>query len=220
MGTGIVHTPIHLRLGRAQTEMSKTFQRLHPRLQTAIVQRLGWSSLRPVQDLAGETLLGGKNAVVLAPTAGGKTEASMFPALSMTLDDPPDGVGVLYVAPIKAMLNNQAERPGQYTQMVGLRRFVWHGDVGPTARKKFLNAPHRIHAHIFLTVLALLLERLAECACEDTWRNIRDDLKQIKLVQLSGPSGTLWQVTEPRESARTRLKKLQISNLPTIVDHA
>ncbi len=117
------------------------FSRFSPRLQTAIGQRLGWSSLRPVQELAGEALLDGKNAVVLAPTAGGKTEASMFPTLSQLLDDPHDGVGALYIAPIKALLNNQAERLGQYTEMVGLRRFVWHGDTSDADRKQFLRTP-------------------------------------------------------------------------------
>jgi len=81
-------------------------------------------------------------------------------------------------------------------------------------------APHRIHAHVFLTVLGLLLQRMVEEACCDTWRNITDDLKQVKLVQLKGPDGTLWQVTEPRPEARSRLKSLSIGNLPTIVDHA
>jgi Lhr-like helicase len=56
------------------------FARFPPRLQEAIASRLGWTSLRPVQELAGEAILDGKNAVVLAPTAGGKTEASMFQA--------------------------------------------------------------------------------------------------------------------------------------------
>ena len=78
-------------------------------------------------------------------------------------------------------------------------------------------APHRIHAHIALTVIALLLERVAEHACEDTWRNIRDDLKQIKLAQLSGPNGTLWQVTEPRQNARKHLKSLQMDKPPPIL---
>ena len=78
-------------------------------------------------------------------------------------------------------------------------------------------APHRIHAHIFLTVLGLLLQRMAEEACGDTWRNLSDDLKQIKLAQLSGPDGTLWQVTEPRPEARSRLKSLGINNLPTLL---
>jgi hypothetical protein len=57
---------------------------------------------------------------------------------------------------------------------------------------------------VALTVLALLLERVAEHACGDTWRNIRDDLKQIKLVQLSSPNGTVWQVTEPAQEAAKR----------------
>ncbi len=117
------------------------FARFAPRLQQAIVARLGWSSLRPVQEEAGAALLDGCNAVVLAPTAGGKTEASMFPTLSNLVDDPPVGLAALYIAPIKALLNNQAERLGLYTEMVGLRRMVWHGDVGAHERKRFLAEP-------------------------------------------------------------------------------
>ncbi len=117
------------------------FSRFAPRLQEAIVARLGWSSLRPVQEQAGVALLAGANAVVLAPTAGGKTEASMFPTLSQMVEHAPDGVGALYIAPIKALLNNQADRLGLYTEMVGLRRFVWHGDTDDAARKRFLKEP-------------------------------------------------------------------------------
>ena len=117
------------------------FARLPPRLQQAIVARLGWTTLRPVQDLAGEAILDGKNAVVLAPTAGGKTEASMFPVLGGLLTSPPRAVGALYVAPIKALLNNQEDRLGLYTEMIGLRRFLWHGDVPQNERTAFLRDP-------------------------------------------------------------------------------
>jgi ATP-dependent Lhr-like helicase len=117
------------------------FSRFPPRLQQAIVSRLGWTSLRAVQELAGEAILDGKNAVVLAPTAGGKTEASMFPALANLVERPVEGVGVIYVAPIKALLNNQEERLGTYTEMVGLRRFVWHGDVGEGDKRAFVKEP-------------------------------------------------------------------------------
>lgn len=117
------------------------FARFSPRLQQAIVARLGWSSLRPVQEVAGEALLAGMNAVVLAPTAGGKTEAAMFPTLSGMVDDGPEAVGAIYVAPIKALLNNQADRLGLYTEMVGLGRFVWHGDTGDNERRQFLREP-------------------------------------------------------------------------------
>mgnify|MGYP001544713945 CR=1 FL=1 len=78
-------------------------------------------------------------------------------------------------------------------------------------------APHRIHAHVALTVLALLLERIAEQACADSWRNIRDDLKQIKLAQLSSPNGTVWQVTDPSPYALKRLKSLKIPKPPPLL---
>ena len=121
-----------------------TFHRFAPRLQQAIGARLGWTSLRPVQELAGHALLDGKNAVVLAPTAGGKTEASIFPVLSQLIAEPPLGLAVLYIAPIKALLNNQAERLGDYTEMIGLDRFVWHGDTPSGARRRFLRAPYAL----------------------------------------------------------------------------
>ncbi len=117
------------------------FSRFPEALQHAIAARLGFTELRPVQELAGEAILDGKNAVVLAPTAGGKTEASMFPVIGSMLREPPKGVGALYVAPIKALLNNQEIRLGDYTEMVGLRRFVWHGDAGASQKDAFLRDP-------------------------------------------------------------------------------
>jgi ATP-dependent Lhr-like helicase len=118
-----------------------TFSRFPPRLQQAIASRLGWTALRPVQELGGAAILDGKNAVILAPTAGGKTEAAIFPALAGMVDRAPEGVGALYVAPIKALLNNQAERLGTYAEMVGMRRFVWHGDVADAAKRAFVKEP-------------------------------------------------------------------------------
>lgn len=117
------------------------FARLHPRLQQAIVARLGWTSLRPVQDLSSHALLDGQNAVILAPTAGGKTEASLFPLISDLMVREPETVGLIYIAPIKALLNNQAERLGLYTEMVGLRRFLWHGDVPQGHKRQFIKDP-------------------------------------------------------------------------------
>ena len=84
-------------------------------------------------------------------------------------------------------------------------------------RPVYHRVARRIRAHIALSVIALLLERMAEHACGDTWGNIRDDLEQIKLVQLSGPNGGLWQVTEPRPNAAKRLKSLQIKPPPPIL---
>ena len=68
----------------------------------------------------------------------------------------------------------------------------------------------RIRAHVALTVLALLLERMAEHGVGDTWRNIGHDLRGIKLVKIRGPEGVLWQVTRPRPHAAKLLKRLKI----------
>ena len=65
----------------------------------------------------------------------------MFPVIGSLLQAPPGGVGAIYIAPIKALLNNQEVRLGQYTEMVGLRRFVWHGDTQPSEKAGFLRNP-------------------------------------------------------------------------------
>jgi len=88
---------------------------------------------------------------------------------------------------------------------------------GLRLRPVFHWAPHRIHAHVALSVLALLVERVIEQACGDTWRNIRDDLDQIKLAQLSSPHGEVWQVTEPSPDAANRLTCLEIKNPPAVL---
>src|SRR5947209_10247158 len=112
--------------------------RLHPHLQHAIVHDLGWRLLRPVQDLTIDAILDGRNCVVLAPTAGGKTEAAIFPLLSRMDTEGWDPVSVIYVAPLRALLNNQEERLSRYAQLIGRRAFKWHGDVTDTARRAFV----------------------------------------------------------------------------------
>jgi ATP-dependent Lhr-like helicase len=123
------------------------YARLHPSLQHAILNDLGWRSLRPVQDLTIDAVLDGCNAVVLAPTAGGKTEAAMFSVLSRILSEDLRPVSVLYICPIRALLNNQEERLQRYARMVGVDVFKWHGDVGDSRKKRFRDNP----AHLLLT---------------------------------------------------------------------
>jgi ATP-dependent helicase Lhr and Lhr-like helicase len=123
------------------------FDRLSPALQYQIVNTLGWDGLRPVQELAAGPILDGKNAVVLAPTAGGKTEAAFFPLLSRMDTEDWRPVSLIYVAPIRALLNNQQARIERYAGLVGRRAFVWHGDVAASQKQAFCRDP----ADILLT---------------------------------------------------------------------
>lgn len=124
-----------------------SFDRLSPALKYHIVNTLGWPDLRPVQKLTIDTVLNGRNCVVLAPTAGGKTEASFFPVLSAMDQNDWRPVSTIYLSPIKALLNNQEARIEHYAGLLGRRAFKWHGDVGQSARKRFLREP----ADILLT---------------------------------------------------------------------
>lgn len=117
------------------------FDRLSPALQYQIVNSLGYRGLRPVQEASIGPLLDGQNAVVLAPTAGGKTESAFFPLLSLMDAEDWRAVSVIYLSPIRALLNNQEERVKKLASLVGRRAFKWHGDTGPGERKRFASDP-------------------------------------------------------------------------------
>ena len=75
------------------------------------IYRSGWQTLRGVQNAAGEAIFGTEDNVLLtASTASGKTEAAFFPILTLLDEDPPSSVGVLYIAPLKALINDQFGR--------------------------------------------------------------------------------------------------------------
>ena len=117
------------------------FDQLHPALQHHIVNSLGWRELRPFQEAAIAPLLAGQHQVILAPTAGGKTEAAFFPIMSRLLTSDWRGLSVLYICPIKALLNNLDMRLQRYCSLVGRRAALWHGDVGPSDRHRILRDP-------------------------------------------------------------------------------
>ena len=77
--------------------------------------------------------------------------------------------------------------------------------------------PERIKAHVFLCVLALLLERVAERSCESTWLRIRHELRTIKVGQLLAPHGTVYQTSVGSIEARNILRKLKIESPPSIL---
>lgn len=55
---------------------------LHPTLAYHVTNTLGWPELRTLQAEALSPIKNGDDALLVAPTAGGKTEAVVFPLLS------------------------------------------------------------------------------------------------------------------------------------------
>lgn len=111
---------------------------LDPGIEYHIVNSLGWPGLRPLQEAAIAPVRAGEDCVLLAPTAGGKTEAAMFPLLSEMTSNGWDGTSVLYVTPLKALLNNLLPRLESYTAWIGRTTALWHGDVSQHERRRIV----------------------------------------------------------------------------------
>ena len=117
------------------------FDRYAPFIQDYIY-RSGWQSLRAVQNAAGDAIFNTEENVLLtASTASGKTEAAFFPILSLLEENPSATVGVLYIAPLKALINDQFGRLGELCEEVGIPVTRWHGDAPQTQKRKLLRKP-------------------------------------------------------------------------------
>ncbi len=119
--------------------MSDAFSALHPNLQRWIWEQ-GWTNLRDAQQRALQPVLEGNTSVVIAAaTASGKTEAAFLPICSaIRPEQPRKGLDVLYVSPLKALINDQGSRLEQLCNAVDLPTHRWHGDVSSTAKTKAL----------------------------------------------------------------------------------
>ena len=65
-------------------------------------------------------------------------------------------------------------------------------------------------AHVTISVLALLLERVAEIRAGDTWRNVASKLGQTKVVEYDRAGARVLQTTEVREETAALLQKLGV----------
>ena len=117
------------------------FSRFTPFIREYIYSH-GWNELRPIQIAAAEAIFNSEeNLLLTSSTASGKTEAAFFPILSMLCADPPESVGVLYIAPLKSLINDQFSRIDQLLDYTGIPVTKWHGDVASSAKSKFLSNP-------------------------------------------------------------------------------
>ena len=113
-------------------------------IKNGIITKLGWRNLTPVQELSFPEIISGKNAIILAPTAGGKTEAAFLPVLNVMYTENLEPISIIYVSPIKALLNNQEERLKKLSSFVYSDVFKWHGDVESSEKQKFYKNPPQI----------------------------------------------------------------------------
>ena len=115
---------------------NSAFERYAPFIQEYIYRKK-WSDLREVQVEAAEAILDtDKHVIIASQTASGKTEAAFFPILTLLEQHPPQSIGILYISPLKALINDQFERLDELLESVEIPVWSWHGDASASQKKK------------------------------------------------------------------------------------
>ena len=120
------------------------FTRLHPKIQEAVWQQQ-WDELRPLQVGAIHAVLDSEDHFILAAaTAGGKTEGAFLPILSLIAAEPLNSVQVLYVSPLKALINDQFRRLEDLCAYAEIPVHRWHGDVSAADKQHLRKTPRGV----------------------------------------------------------------------------
>lgn len=120
------------------------FERFPAYIQNFIYEN-GWQMLRDVQLAAAECIFDSeKNLLLCSSTASGKTEAVFFPILTLLEERPSASISVLYISPIKALINDQFERIEHLLRESGVSVTHWHGDVSQSHKRKLMEEPSGI----------------------------------------------------------------------------
>lgn len=144
---------------------SDPFADLQSAIQYHVLNSLGWTGLRPLQQESIRPVLRGADALLIAPTAGGKTEAAMLPLLSRMDAERWHGLSVVYVCPLRALLNNLEPRLSMMAGWLGRRVALWHGDVTDSVKRRLAVDP----PDILLTTPESLEGMLISGRVDHTW---------------------------------------------------
>ncbi|MBE9128738.1 MULTISPECIES: DEAD/DEAH box helicase [unclassified Coleofasciculus] len=138
------------------------FNRLAPFIQDYIYTH-GWTELRQVQIEACRIIFDTNAHLLLAAgTASGKTEAAFLPVLTLLHQNPSKTVGVLYIGPIKALINDQFERLNDLLQEADIPVWAWHGDVSSSRKQRLLKHPQGVLQITPESLESLLINKTSE----------------------------------------------------------
>ena len=141
------------------TEADIIFERF-PTFIREYVYSHSWDTLRRVQIEAAKTILDSENDLLLtSSTASGKTEAVFFPILTKIYEEQPAGISVLYIAPLKSLINDQFLRIEDLLKESGIKVTHWHGDVAASQKKRLLQKPEGILQITPESLEAMLINR-------------------------------------------------------------
>ena len=118
-----------------------TFSKLAPFIQDFIYQSK-WEELRGIQVAACDIIFDTDDNLLLSSgTASGKTEAAFLPVLTKLYNKPSKSVGVMYISPLKALINDQFKRLEQLLIDSHIPVTKWHGDASVSQKNHLIKNP-------------------------------------------------------------------------------
>ena len=126
------------------SDLETSYDRLHPKIRRWIRDQ-GWEELREIQARTILAVLDGQQDIIIAATtAAGKTEAAFLPILTLIAERKQTGFSVLYVSPLKALINDQFRRLEELCESMEISVVKWHGDASQAGKKKALSKPEGV----------------------------------------------------------------------------
>ena len=160
------------------------FDRLAPFIRE-FIWRSGWNELRDVQVMAIDAILDSEDDVLIASgTASGKTEAAFFPMLTRLQADPADSFGILYIGPLKALINDQFERIEALLDEADCPVYAWHGDRPASEKARAQQSPRGVLQITPEALEGLLMRQSSEA------KRLFADLRFIVIDELHAFTGT------------------------------
>lgn len=143
--------------------MEEMFNRLAPYIQDYIYAN-NWTELREIQVAACQAVFDTDDNLLLSSgTASGKTEAAFLPVLTELYHHPSSSVGVLYISPLKALINDQFKRLDDLLTESNLPVCKWHGDASQAEKNRLLKHPEGILQITPESLESLLIRKRGAC---------------------------------------------------------
>lgn len=193
------------------------FDRLAPYIQDYIYKER-WDELRQVQVAACDIIFNTDCNLLLATgTASGKTEAAFLPTLTSLYENPSSSVGILYISPLKALINDQFYRLDYLLQEGNIPVCKWHGDASQSAKNKLIKNPQGVLQITPESLESLLINKSNICI------NIFKDLRFVIIDEvhyfMSSPRGIQLLCQLERIQRLTKLIPRRIGLSATLGDY-
>ncbi len=142
-------------------------------------QRFGLKAPTPPQVEGIPKVLEGRNVLILAPTGTGKTEAALLPVLDRLLHGEREGIGLVYITPLRALNRDMQLRLERWCTALGLTVAVRHGDTPQKDRRKQAAKPPDVLITTPETLQAILPAKVMRRHLRHVRHVIVDEIHQL-----------------------------------------